>query len=51
MVPLVYPLARQHRSGDLVAVWVSGEEQEAIRNLVGNTAHGRAVAIGGAVDP
>ncbi len=27
-------LARQHRSGDLVAVWVPDEEQEAIRDLV-----------------
>jgi len=27
-------LARLHRSGDLVAVWVPGEEQEAIRDLV-----------------
>jgi len=27
-------LARQHRSGDLVAVWVPDEEQEVIRDLV-----------------
>ena len=27
-------LARQHRSGDLTAVWVPDEEQEAIRDLV-----------------